>query len=396
MGNNISAHAVMPLNELQNRVRKVQDVLIANQSDACVISSSVNLFYLTGFIFDGFMFIAPEGEPVLFVKRPIDIKGNRIEYIRKPEQIGELLPKYGLGLPRRVYVESEVLSYSTTMRLQSALGMPEMLNISAILRTIRSVKSDHELTLIRESARLQSKVYTQIPSVFKPGMSDIDFQIEMEYLLRKEGSLGLFRSFGENMEIFMGSILAGDNAGAASPYDFSLGGKGVSSILPIGASGIKLTSGITLMVDMSGVFTPYQSDMTRTFAIGDVPEIAYKTHQLSLDIHKRIQDETKSGTSCAQLYNLAEEMVKEKNMDAYFMGTVQQAKFIGHGIGIEINEPPVLTPRSKETLQPNMVIAIEPKFVLPGIGGVGMENSYIVHESGLEKITICEESLVRL
>jgi Xaa-Pro aminopeptidase len=78
------------------------------------------------------------------------------------------------------------------------------------------------------------------------------------------------------------------------------------------------------------------------------------------------------------------------------MGTAQQAKFVGHGVGLEINEPPVLTSRSNEVLEAGMAIAIEPKFVLPGIGAAGIENTYIVHDDRLEKVTLCEESLIIL
>ncbi len=78
------------------------------------------------------------------------------------------------------------------------------------------------------------------------------------------------------------------------------------------------------------------------------------------------------------------------------MGTVQQAKFIGHGVGLEINEPPVLTARSKEVLEPGIAFALEPKFVLPHIGAVGIENTYVVQEGGLEKITHCEEAMIVL
>jgi Xaa-Pro aminopeptidase len=89
-------------------------------------------------------------------------------------------------------------------------------------------------------------------------------------------------------------------------------------------------------------------------------------------------------------------MVQEKGFQSYFMGTKQRAKFIGHGVGLEINEPPVLTPRSEEILETGMAIAVEPKFVLPGIGPVGIENTYIVHENGLENITLCEEEMMML
>ncbi|HOV72318.1 MAG TPA: M24 family metallopeptidase, partial [Dysgonamonadaceae bacterium] len=133
-----------------------------------------------------------------------------------------------------------------------------------------------------------------------------------------------------------------------------------------------------------------------TFAIGKVPEIAYQAHQVSIDIHNEIWETAKPGIPCAELYLWAEKRIKENQLEPYFMGTVQQAKFIGHGVGLEINEPPVLTRRSKEILQPGMTIALEPKFVLPHIGAVGIENTYIVNENGLEKITLFEEALISL
>ena len=89
-------------------------------------------------------------------------------------------------------------------------------------------------------------------------------------------------------------------------------------------------------------------------------------------------------------------MVEKAGLTDYFMGTRQQAKFIGHGIGLEINEPPVLTPRSKDVLQPGMVIAFEPKFVIPGVGAVGVENSYLITETGAEKLTRFEEEIISL
>jgi Xaa-Pro aminopeptidase len=301
-----------------------------------------------------------------------------------------------LPLPKRVLIESDLLSYSSASRLQAALGMPEVINVSGEIRRLRSVKSEFELNQIGESARIHTKVYKLIPSLYRKGMTDLELQIEIEREMRLHGSVGIFRSFGENMDIFMGSMLAGDNAQAASPFDYALGGAGISPLLPLGANGVKLLQGMTLMVDMAGNYRPWMDDMSRTFVIEQAPDIAWEAHQLSIDIIQAIEKTTKAGTPCADLYLLAEEMVQEKGMQRYFMGTSQQAKFIGHGVGLEINEPPVLTPRSKEILETGMAIAVEPKFVLPGIGPVGIENTYIVHEKGLEKITLCEEEMIVL
>lgn len=382
--------------ELTDRLRKVQQIIIELQADACIITTSVNQFYLNDFIFDGYLYILPESDPLLFIKRPQGIEDQHVEYFRKPEQLPEMLSKYNLSLPRRLLLETDALSYSTAVRLQTALNMPELINASQKLREIRSVKSNFEIRQIRESAKIHAEVYSQIRSIYQPGMTDIEFQIELEYRMRKAGSLGIFRSFGENMDIYMGSILAGNNAQTPSPYDYALGGGGITPLLPLGANGTPLKEGTTLMVDMAGNYRPYMDDMTRTFAIGKVPKIAYQVHQVSIDIHNEIRETTKPGTPCADLYLLAEKKIKENQLETYFMGTVQQAKFIGHGVGLEINEPPVLTRRSKEILQPGMAIALEPKFVLPDIGAVGIENTYIVNENGLEKITLFEEALISL
>lgn len=386
----------LPLYEADSRLKRVQQTITEMEADACIITSSVNQYWLCGFIFDGFMFLFPEGDPILFVKRPSNIVDERAKQIRKPEQIPDMLREIGISLPKRILVEADQLSFSAATRLQAALGMPETKNISGEVRKIRSVKSEYELEQMRESARIHTYVYELIPSLYREGMTDLELQIEIERQMRLHGSVGIFRSFGENMDIFMGSMLAGDNAQAASPYDYALGGAGISPLLPLGANGTVLLPGTTLMVDMAGNYRPWMDDMTRTFAIEHTPDMAYKAHQVSIDIHNAIMKNFRAGALCSELYLLAEEIVNQNGLAPYFMGTIQQAQFIGHGVGLEINEPPVLTPRSREVLEPGIAFALEPKFVLPGIGAVGIENTYVVHESGFEKITLCEEAMIAL
>ncbi len=263
------------------------------------------------------------------------------------------------------------------------------------MRTLRCIKTPWEIEQFRISAKQHAKTYSEIPSCYKPGMTDLEFQYEIEQRMRKNGSIGLFRSFGANMDIYMGSVLAGDNAETPSPFDFALGGGGVTS-LPLGANGTLLKEGVATMVDMAGNYTAYITDMTRIFSVGKLPELAYRAHQVSIDIQQETIIKSRPGTSCAELYNLAAGMAENEGLSNYFMGTKQQAKFVGHGIGIQINELPVLTPRSKEVLQPGMVFALEPKFVLPGIGAVGIENSFLVTDTGIEKLTYAEENIIDL
>lgn len=382
--------------ESQLKFEKIQNILGKENADAAIITSSVNQYWLCGFIFDGYLYITKEREPILFVRRPSDLLDDRIITIRKPEQIPDLLKKIGLLSPKRVFIEADQLTFNAANRLQTALEMPELLNISNIIRKIRSIKSVSELNQMRECADIHSEVYKLIPSLYRKGMSDLQLQIEIEREMRLHGSIGIFRSYGENMDIFMGSMLAGNNAQSASPYDYALGGKGISPLLPLGANGTILKPGTTLMVDMAGNYKPYMDDMSRTFVIEHAPDIAYKAHSISIEIHNEVKKQAKAGLLCSDIYSIAEDIVNSNGLQKYFMGTVQQAKFIGHGVGLEINEPPVITPRSNETLESGMAFALEPKFVLPNIGAVGIENTYIVHHDGIENITKFEEELIVL
>lgn len=380
------------MNELSLRLQKVRQIIAEKQADACIVTSPVNQYWLCGEVFNGFLFLYPEGEPWLFVKRPACAASERVKPIRKPEQI----PGFLRDLPKRILIEADQLSFSAANRLQAALGMPETDNVSGELRKMRSIKSEYELEQIRESARIHAQVYELIPSLYRKGMTDLALQIEIERQMRLHGSAGILRAFGENMDVFMGSLLAGDNAQAASPYDYALGGAGVTPLLPLGANGAPLEPGTTVMVDMAGNYRPWMDDLTRTFAVEYAPDAAHKAHQVSIDIHEAVAKSFRAGVPCSELYLLAEEIVKENGLASCFMGTVQQARFVGHGVGLEINEPPVLSAASKEVLEPGMAFALEPKFVLPGIGAVGIENTYIVHASGLEKVTILEENITVL
>lgn len=198
------------------------------------------------------------------------------------------------------------------------------------------------------------------------------------------------------MDIFMGSLLAGENAEAPSPFDFALGGEGVSAAVPLGANGTLLKEGTAIMVDMAGNYTPYMTDMSRIFSVGKLTDQAYCAHQTSLEIQADIMANARPGVGCADLYQIAMKHVEKAGLQDNFMGTKQQAKFVGHGIGLQINELPVLTPRSREELSANMVFALEPKFVIPGVGAVGVENSFLVTDTGLEKLTLFTEDIIEL
>lgn len=383
--------------ELKLRRDKIRALMAQQGIDAALITCNVNLIYTYGCVVSGYLYLPLNDPARLFIKRPNDIEGEHIHPIRKPEQITGLLKECGLPLPVKLMLEGDELPFTEYNRLAACFPETEVVPCgTALIRQARSVKTPMEIEMFRRSGAAHTKAYEQIPSVYQPGMTDRQLSVEIERLMRLEGCLGIFRVFGQSMEIFMGSLLAGDNAAVPSPYDFALGGKGLDPSLPGGVSGTLLQAGQCFMVDMGGNFYGYMGDMSRVFSIGKLPEQAYAAHQTCLEIQEEIVAMAKPGTVCEDMYNKAIEIVTKAGFADYFMGVDQKAKFIGHGIGLEINEMPVLAPRMKQELEPGMVFALEPKIVLPGIGPVGIENSWAVTTDGLEKLTLCKEEIIEL
>jgi Xaa-Pro aminopeptidase len=385
-----------PQDDLNLRLQRLQQLMAEAGCDAALIFSEVNIYYLTGGIFAGYVYLPAEGEPLWFVQRPSGLKGEQIINIRKPEEIPAMLQERSIPLPENLFLESDQMTHNEFVRLEAAFHPAHTGNMTALLRKARMIKSPWEIEQFRYSAAKHTEVYQLIPSLFRKGMTEIEFQIEIEQAMRKAGSIGIFRTFGANMNIFMGSLLSGKNAGTPSPFDFALGGRGIHPSIPIGTSDDLILEGSAIMIDFAGNFTAYMSDMTRVFSFGKLPEIACEAHRVSIEMHHRLLREAKPGVACSDIYNRTLEMAENAGFAANFMGLNQQAKFVGHGVGLEINEPPVLMSRSKDLLQSGMVFAYEPKFVLPDIGAVGIENTYFVTDTGIEKLTVFEEEIVNL
>ena len=383
--------------ELKLRRDKIRALMAGQKIDAALFTCNVNLIYTYGCVISGYLYLPLEGPAHIFIKRPNNVSGEFVHPIRKPEQLPDLLKEYGLAIPARLMLEGDELPYTEYTRLAACFPDTEILPCgTSLIRRARSVKTEMELGLFRRSAAAHARAYAQIPSVYAEGMTDRAFSIEIERLMRREGCLGIFRVFGRSMEIFMGSVLTGDNAAAPSPYDFALGGEGLDPSLPGGANGTLLKPGQSVMVDLGGNFFGYMCDMSRVYSVGRLPQQAYDAHQVCLEVQETVAAMAKPGVTGEDLYNAAIGVVTRAGWADHFMGIGQQAKFIGHGIGLEINEAPVLAPRMKQELEPGMVFALEPKIVLPEVGPVGIENSWAMTAEGLEKLTQAPEEIIEL
>lgn len=384
-----SSEATIRINGIKSLMQKID-------LDAVLISDNANKFYVSGRVYNGYAYITANGNAIHFIRRPVELSGDNVEYIHKPETIAEILRSKGISLPSSLGLELDLAPYSVVQRIAKIFPDTKIVNASGIMRQARSIKSEYEIELLKLSGIKHAQSYSQIRDIYTPNMTDLEFQVEIERISRLNGCLGQFRISGDSMEIYMGNVICGDNADNPSPYDFAMGGAGIHPSLPVGCNGTKIKPNMAIMVDVNGNYTGYTTDMSRVFSVGSLDELSIKAHKCSCHICQELSAMGKPGIEAKALYDKAIEIVTENELGHIFMGHRQKAGFIGHGVGIEINESPVIAPRSRDILAIGNVIALEPKFVIPGIGAVGIENTYIVTPNGMECITLAPEEIISL
>lgn len=369
--------------------------------ESLLLRSIPSFLYLTGTVMQGYIYLTRTEKPVFFLERPTarlsSPNGARVHFVRKPELIPDILEEYGLSINNGTAMELSQLPVTDFWRLRKLSKSETVSDVdaTALMRKVRSIKTEPELAEIRKNAQIHMEIYRLAPSLYEPGMTDRQWQHRIEYQMRRRGSIGVFRCFGWRMEIFMGNLVAGKNAQAPAPYDFAMGGAG-DSAMPFGANGTILKDGMSIMLDMAGNYSEYTTDMTRTYALGEVDPLVRRAHDLSIELHEWFSENVKPGMPIAEVYNYCLGRVQDEGLSDYFMGAEWKSKFVGHGLGLEINELPVLTGNWSGCFETNMVIAFEPKFVIPDAGPAGVENTYIINEDGAENVTPLDMSIIPL
>ena len=374
---------------MTQNILNLQKRLTEGGISAALINTHMHLFYLIGEVYDGYLYIPAEGEPINFVKK--GRATGKMAEIRKPEQIPDMLADFGVPKPEKLMLEDDYLSMRDCTRLLKAFACKAA---PSVLRELRTVKSAEELEKIKFSSSMQINVYKKIPDMYEEGMTDLDLQIKIEHEMRLLGSGGLMRSYGGNMELFCGMLMVGDNALERAPFAFAMGGKGLYPDNPIGACNVEIKKGNTAMIDITYNNSGYLCDMTRVFSRGRLSDEAYRLHNISIEMVHSLADMIKPGVACCELYEKADSIIKKYGVAEHYMEKFNDTRFTGHGVGMEINEPPVITKNNKQLLEKGMTLAIEPKFALQGVGGIGIENTYAVTDTGYELLTEMDENIM--
>lgn len=383
--------------EAMQRVVKMQAQLKSKALDGALFIFPIDVYYFTGTRQNSTLWIPADGEPVLMVRKSLSRAKaeSALTDIRPfpsskefPSLFGEDVQKIGFTFD---VAPVQQLNYYSKL-----LPGREFVDISAANREVRSVKSAFEIDQLRLSGTSLSSIFMTVPEYLKAGMSELDLAAEFEYRLRKIGNEGYVRMRAFNQELFGG--LAVSSGGASYGFfDGAVTGKGLSNASPQGASRELISENSPIMIDFTGVFNGYITDMTRIFVIGELDPELQRAFDLALEIQKHLQNSLKPGAICEELFLQAAEIADKGALGGHFMGMPgEQAKFVGHGVGLELDEFPVLAQGFKVALQIGQSIAIEPKFVFPGKGVIGIENTFVVTENGGEKITDIDDRIVFL
>ncbi len=385
-----------PKSELDQRVAKLQELLKQQDIDGVVIIQNVDLFYFSGTIQQSHLFIPAEGKPLLLVKNTYERarEESALDNIVYLDSLKDLLPalqSYGFNGYRTLGLELDVLPANLYLRYQELFKPANIADASHLIRTVRMIKSDYELEILREVNKTQSQIFPFISANIREGMSELKLAAMIDAFYREKGHPGLMRVRGFNTELHQQHVVSGSNT-TPSYFWGAVGGRGVGPAFAQGASDKLIGRDEPVLVDIGFNVDGYSLDQTRIFCLGKLPDHLARAYQVAIEIIEQIKQLAKPGVPCGRLHELAQQIAGASPFAKHFTGYPNPLTFCGHGIGLEQDELPVIGYKFKTPLEPGMVFALEPKFTFPD-GAVGIENTYLVTQDGLETLTVFDEGV---
>jgi Xaa-Pro dipeptidase len=330
--------------------------------DGFLIFNSANLIYLTGFSGASALLIPKDGESTVYVynvnyeQAKAEGKAFRVELVKRNENLMAKIAKQTSAFEiKRLAVD--VLNIESWRALSKFLGGEKMLAVdSGFLRELRKVKDENEIELMRKAAELTSEGMRVAREVVAAGVKEYEVAAEIEYAMRKQGS------YGTAFETIVAS-------GSCSAFPHG------------GCSEREIRKGDLVVVDVGATYKFYRSDMTRTFVVGKPSEKQKKLHQTVKTAQDKAFETVKPNVKAKDVDAAARKVIADAGYDEFFVHS------LGHGVGLEVHEPPTLSPESKDTLAAGNVVTVEPGIYLVGYGGVRIEDTVLVQKNGAEKLT---------
>jgi Xaa-Pro aminopeptidase len=258
------------------------------------------------------------------------------------------------------------------------------------------VKSPEEIAVIARGGQIMAAMADLIREHFRPGITELELSAALEYAFRRQGNEMMIRCRREGVEMAgCGVCTAGLNTLAGTKFEGVCGGVGLSPAVPFGVTADPIPPNTPVLIDYGFVLEGYHIDQTRMACWGEPPVEARRAFDAMLEVEDVIFAALRPGMPWEEVYRIAVALTAALGYVEGFMGLgSEQVKFVGHGVGLELDEPPVLAPRMQQPLKAGMTLAIEPKVALSGLGMVGIEDTVVIREDGIERLTVCPREMV--
>ena len=330
-----------------------------------LVTNLKNLNYLSGFDGEGAALIGVSGKNYLLTdsryteqaqKESPDFKIITDEPKKKNARILALKKILEKNKIKKIAFESNNLSYADFKKYSESFESTEFLPTENIIEKIRMIKDKEEIIKIKKAAQITTESLKDVFEIIKPGIRELDIASELAYTMRKKGA---------QKEAFETIVVSGER-----------------SSLPHGKpSEKKITEGELIIIDVGANYQNYNSDITRTIIMGNENEKQKEIFSIGLEAQKAALEFLKPGVKCKEVDSVARGIIEKKGYGEYF------GHGLGHGVGLDIHELPRVSFSDDTVLLPGMVVTIEPGIYLPGVGGVRIEDSVLITESGYEILT---------
>lgn len=383
----------VPKIELEQRLKEFRAMMDKKEPgwELALIIGKINQYYFTGTMQEGLLFIPRDSESVFYVRRSYEraLDESLFQSIQPMETYRDAAASMG-KLPETVFLEAEMVPLAMYERLKKYFGFTNFKPLDACISSVRAVKSRYELDLMIKAGEIHKKVLEErIPKLLKEGMSEGDLTAVLFTVLQEEGHQGVMRFSMFDTEVIMGHVAFGESSLYPTYFNGPGGNAGLSAAVPLMGSRVrKLTGGDLIFIDIGCGFEGYHSDKTMTYVFGgSLPKHAVECHQKCLDIQCKIAGMLKPGEKPSNIYNTIMKSIDEDYLPNFMGYKNRRVKFVGHGIGLHVDELPVLAKGFDEPLQEGMIFAVEPKAGVEGVGMVGLENTFMVTPDGGKCIT---------
>ena len=346
-----------------NRVEALKQLAFEKKDfDGFLITNEANLLYLAGFPGATGILVPKNGENLLYVysvnyeQAKVEGKGFRVELVKRGENLMKKIASQTVNFKiKKLAIDH--LSYENYRSLAKNLRGKTKLKIQGkLLWELRKVKDEKETELMRKAGELTSKGMKVAYEVIRPGVREYEVAAEIEYVMRRCGCWGTA----------FDTIVA---SGARSAFPHG------------GCTDRKIRKGDLVVIDIGATYHYYRSDMTRTIVAGKPSEKQKKIHKIVKEAQAKACQAVKPKVKAKYVDEIARKIIENAGYGKYYVHG------LGHGVGLEVHEPPTLNPESKEKLTVGNVITIEPGIYIPGFGGFRIEDTLIVKEHKAEKFT---------